>query len=257
MAKIENQRILIWCNCEKEFHTTLINAANMALTLEKELCFFANYQTKKQEEYLQSKIKQYSVLVKKDIPQLLVSTLILQGKLWDLCTILGEKYNTIMLCCGPSLNKNILKAFYKSRFPFYFTHNTKANNKKILIPVDERSGTKESILWGSYFGRFAKHEITLFTPKKHAETTTIDFADKLYQQFSFSYHIRRHNSNNFNIHQQAIKKSYLFDMLIFTGSFNVTLLDFLIGTFEQRIINKKQCPILLINPQKEMYVLCD
>jgi hypothetical protein len=46
-------------------------------------------------------------------------------------------------------------------------------------------------------------------------------------------------------------------LVIFTGSLNVTLADRIIGTFEMRMIKKsKNTPVLLINPQKEMYVLC-
>ncbi len=266
MAKIENQRILLWCKHETGLHTTLIDAAQMALILEKELCFFANYSNQKEKAELEKRVQVYANTVKADIPDLNVSVLLLKGKLKNLMEPLGEKYNSIMLCCSGKLHYSLLKAFYKSGFPFYFSHenNNKQAFKKIIIPVDYRNSTKESVLWGSYFGRFNQSDIVLHAADHQNDSglqyrvdEIIAFARKLYGQFTFNFWTDKGLSGSFGIHREAMKLSEAYNLLIFTGSYNVTLFDYLIGTFEQRIVKRRRSPVLLINPRREMYVLCD
>jgi hypothetical protein len=266
MAKIDNQRIMLWCKHDIGLHTTLLDAAQMAIILEKELCFFANYSNQKEKAELEKRVRVYANTVKADIPNLNISVLLLHGKLQNLVEELGEKYNTIMLCCTGKIHYSLLKAFYKSAFPFYFSKETSNNNefKKIIIPIDYRNGTKESVLWGSYFGRFNQSDIILHTADHQSDSglqyrvdEIIAFARKLYGQFNFNFWTDKGSSGSFGIHREAMKHSQTYNLLIFTGSYNVTLLDYLIGTFEQRIVKRRRSPVLLINPRREMYVLCD
>ncbi|MBP7506603.1 MAG: hypothetical protein KA807_02170 [Prolixibacteraceae bacterium] len=266
MSKIEDQRILIFCNEKKNIKQTIIDAAFLALKLEKEVCFFACYNNEKGKEQLQKETSSYATILKKDIPQLPVSTLVLKGKLYKLVRELGEKYNTIMLCSGGEVSNSYLKAFYNSGFPFYFSREGRSIDKafkRIIIPVDFRSGTKDSVLWGSYLGRFNGSEITLFKAKDNDNDLSEKVEDgiasalKLYNKFSFSYKVTESNVSSWKIHLKAMELSDEYDLLIFTGSFNVILPDWIMGPFEKRIVNKlKATPVLLINPQSEMYVIC-
>jgi hypothetical protein len=266
MAKIEDQRILVWCNRDENLQQTIIDAVYFALKLEKEICLFAHFKTEKEKRILQNRISTYADVVKKDIPQLSVTILLLKGKLHRLIRDLGEKYNTVMLCFGGNLNNRLLKAFYKSGFPFYFSRGSDQHEnkfRKIIIPVDFRNNTKEATLWGSYLGRFNQSEIVLLkaTDKdpdlKQKVDTIIAFVKKFYNQFLFNYWINEGVKNSWGIHLEAVSKSIDYNLLIFTGSLNVTLADQIIGPFEKRVIKKSiSTPVLLINPQKEMYVLC-
>jgi len=266
MAKIEDQRILVWCNREENLQQTIIDAVFFALKLEKEVCLFAHYKTEKEKQILQGRISSFANVIQKDIPQLSVTILLLKGNLDQLIRELGEKYNTVMLCFGGNLTNQLLKAFYKSGFPFYFSRgNSQSENKfkRIIIPVDFRNNTKDATLWGSYLGRFNQSEIVLLaaTDKdselKQKVDTIIAFVKKFYDQFSFNYWINNGLKNSWGIHDEAVSKSADYDLLIFTGSLNVSLADQIIGPFEKRMIKKSATtPVLLINPQKEMYVLC-
>lgn len=266
MAKIEDQRIVVWCNRDKNLQQTIIDAVFFALKLEKEVCLFAHFETEKEKGILQNRISTFAGLIKKDIPQLSVTTLLLKGKLDQLIRDLGEKYNTIMLCSGGKFTNQLLKAFYKSGFPFYFSKgNVQVENKfkKIIIPIDFRNNTKEATLWGSYLGRFNQSEITLLKATdsdpeiKQKVDAIMAFVKKFYDQFIFNYWVSNGSKNSWGIHDEAVANSNEFDLLIFTGSLNVTLADRIIGPFEKRMIQKSSTtPVLIINPQREMYVLC-
>jgi hypothetical protein len=265
MAKIEDQRILVWCNSDENLQQTIIDAVYFALKLEKEVCLFAHYKTEKEKTKLLSRISTFANVVKKDIPQLNVTTLLLAGNLDHLIRDLGEKYNTIMLCFGGKLTNQLLKAFYKSGFPFYFSKTTghaERKFKKIIIPIDFRNNTKDATLWGSYLGRFNQSEITLLkanekdTDQKQKVDSIVAFVKKFYNQFIYNYWLVDGDKNSWGIHNEAVTKSIDYDLLIFTGSLNVSLADQIIGPFEKRMIKKSVTPVLLINPQKEMFVLC-
>jgi hypothetical protein len=47
MAQIEDQRILVWCNCSENIKSSIIDAVYLAIKLNKELCLFANYISEK------------------------------------------------------------------------------------------------------------------------------------------------------------------------------------------------------------------
>lgn len=266
MAKIEDQRIIIWCNQEKGLQGIILDAVYFALKLEKEICLFGNYRSEKEKKILHKRIQIYARTIKKDMQHLEISTLILEGRLSDLMGTLGETYNTILFCCGEKINHSLLNAFYRSSFPFYFWKASTIKEyrfEKILIPIDFRNSTKDATLWGSYFGRFNESKIELFvandtndTDLKQKVSQIVKFVNKFYSQFSFNYSFINGKYGSWGIHKEALKNTSDFDLLIFTGSLNVTLLDRIVGVFEKNIVNQSSKPVIITNPQKEMYVLC-
>jgi hypothetical protein len=267
MARIENQRLLVWCNTEEHLKATVFDAVVFALKLELEICFFANAHSEKEKTLLQQRIQLYAELVKKDIPALSVSTLLLEGKLVNLMPELVAKYNSVLLFCGNKMTSYLMKAFYQSGFPFFFSkkENTLAPAfKHVLIPIDYRKTSKEAALWGSYTGRFLNADITLLkahetdAEQKNKVDTHAAFVKRLYGQFLFTFRIEQGKSNSWGIHQEASKMAEEFDLLIFAGSSNVSVLDQLLEPFEKRLVNSSlKTPILLLNPQKELCILCD
>lgn len=267
MALIEDQRIVVWCNKTKNIKACIIDAVYFSLKLEKELCIFANYNSEKERKIYQAKVKAYADTIKKDVPQLDVSRLVLKGKMKHIIRELGNTYNVVLLCCDCVLTNSMLKLLFRSSFPFYFSKKLDTQEgkfKRILIPIDFRNNTKDSTLWGSYLGRFNESEIILHTAndKKDKElhdrvNNLIAFVKKFYGQFLFNFWFQEGNAGSWEIHEDAAKQAQQYDLFIFTGSLNVSLLDWILGPFEKRIVNKISTSVLLINPQQEMYVLCN
>lgn len=267
MAKIEDQRILVWCNYTLNLKNSILDAVYLAIKLEKEVCLFCNYTFEKDKQVFYNRIGAYAKTIKKDIPDIDVSTLLLKGKLAQLMPELGEKYNAILLVSNRKFNRTLLKAFYRSNFPFFFPMNIKVNSskfKKIIIPIDFRNNTKDSTLWGSYLGRFNQSEIVLHSANDPQDSEyrnnvndIVAFVKKFYGQFFYNFWFQQGKSESRKIHIETINLSADFDLCIFTGSLKVSAIDWIIGPFEKRIVKTTKTPVLVINPQKEMYVLCN
>jgi hypothetical protein len=266
MARIEDQRILVWCNRVDNIQQTIIDALFFALKFEKEVCFFANYHSDKEKVVLENQVNSLINVVRDDFPDLQVSKLLLKGRLHKLISELGEQYNSIMFCTSGFFDRELLKAFYRSGFPFYFSRSRRGMPgmfEKVIIPIDFRSSTKESVLWGSYLGRFCQSEVRLLKAKdtdnelfEKVESVEL-FSTKLYNQFSFPYSIEEGAVSSWKIHHEAIYQTRDAQLLIFTGSLDVSLADKIAGPFEQRMLKKADhISVLVINPQREMYVMC-
>ena len=67
MAKIEDQRILVWCNQPGNLYQTITEAAYLAVKLEKELCLFVNYVDENQRIQLDERISAMSLQIIKEI----------------------------------------------------------------------------------------------------------------------------------------------------------------------------------------------
>lgn len=267
MAKIEDQRIAVWYNRSNPVNQCIVDAVYLCIKLEKEICIFANYTTEKEKKKYEKEVQAYALTIKNDLPEMDVSILVLKGKMIDLIKDLGVKYNVVMLCSNNRIDNRLLKVFYRSGFPFFFSKNNQQHNskfKKVIIPIDFRNSTKDATLWGSYLGRFNQSEIVLYTAndKKDQDLfqkvqSTIAFVKKFYGQFFFNFWFQNGRKGSWGIHKEATKEANNYDLIIFTGSLYVTLFDWIIGPFEKRIVNRSKTSVLLINPQKEMYVICD
>lgn len=266
MAQIEDQRILVWCNKEKNIQPAIIDAVYLAIKLEKEVCLFANYNIAETRKKFFIRITKYAEIIKKDFPELNVSTLLLQGKLPALMNELGEKYNSIMLCCGTKFTNKLLSAFYESGFPFLFSRPTQIQDnrfKKIIIPIDCRNKTKDATLWGSYMGRFNRSELILHVandsdPESKLKIAKIvAFIKKFYGQFIFNYWFQTTQIESIEILNNSVSINEKFDLLIYTGNAKVLVHNKTVNPIEKSIINKTSTPVLLINPEKDMYVLCN
>lgn len=267
MAKIEDQRILVWCNSISNLKHTIIDAAYLAAKLEKELCLFACYNNPKQKKTYNSRTKLLAQITQAEMPSINVSSLTIKGKLKNLVPILAKEYNTILLCFGCKVNRGIIKAFYRAQFPFFFSKEHQIETKlfkKVIVPVDFRESTKNAALWGSYLGRFNESKICLFCANDKSDNTlkakvqqSAKSILKLFDQLNLTYQITTGKKGSWGIHSEVLYHSNTFDLLIFTGSYNVSFFDQLIGPFEKRLTNKSTIPVIIVNPQKEMHVLCE
>lgn len=267
MSLIENQRIGVWINYSDPIVPCLLEAVYLALKLEKEICLFACYTTQKQKILFERTAEKYAAIILKDLPASRVSVLIKKGRFQQLVKSLGDEENFVLLCFNQQLRRSTLKAFYRSGFPFYISKSKENETnlfKKILIPIDFRNNTKTATLWGSYLGRFNQSDVLLYTANDQNDDDLrekveqiVAFVKKFYGQFFFNFNFEKGEASSWNIHHEAMKNCDKHDLYIFTGSLNVSFIDWIIGPFEMRVVNKSTNSVLMINPQKELYVLCD
>ena len=267
MSNNENQCILVWCNRPDGLENMIRSAFAIARMLRKEVCLFANYQTKAEKVQCCSQIERmmkFSATINGSVSY---RQLLVKGSLKEIAPFFTERYESILFCAPGKMDFALLNAFYQSRTPFFFNKGDAAQPnlfKRLIIPVDFRQSAKNSALWGSFFGRMNQSEVILVVPSDHDK----DLLDKvkgnlvsivrLYQSFNFPYRIEKRQCSSWNIHREAMKMAQQSDMYVFSGSYNVSLPDYLFGPFEKRMVNRSdQVAILLLNPQHETCVICD
>lgn len=211
----------------------------------------------------------YKSILKKDIPQLPVSILILEGTLDKLIDPLTDEYEAILVVASATSYKKLAKTVRESSIPFLFINNHSeviSTYKKIIIPIDLRRENSDVALWCSYFGRFNYSEIIAIVATDKGKdnikriTKNILGLKKLLSKFKIPHKIYKGKKNSFGIQHEALDlaKTTQSDLYITLGSSLITPIDKLIGLPEAKVLrNAGDLPILIINPRKDMYILCD
>lgn len=269
MEPISDQKIIVLCDFSRQMNEVIVHGARMADMLRKELCLFGLWKNKSQKTEVQEKLIELSRNLKRQLPQLQISNLILKNTLETNIAKLVDDYNAVLLVLHQSLIGATLKAFRESSIAFLYVSGNSPEYlqyKNVLVPVDYRKASKETSLWASYFGRFNKALIQVI----YARETNRDDESRLMKNVGFfdkflnSLHVRHQlvagKSSSWGICKEALNRSaeWKGDLMIFSGSSSITLLDLLIGLPEKRIVQQAgNLPVMLINPRKDICMMCD
>jgi len=263
------QKIIVICDFSERMKEVIIHGARMADMLKKELCLTAIYKEKAQKNEIQDKIIQTTRNLKSNLPQLSISWLLLQKSLRDNMQKLVDEYNAVLVVLHHEDINWVLKAFQRSSVAFLFVNSEIPrflSYKNVLVPIDYRKASKETSLWASYLGRFNRSQVQLI----YAHETNNEDAGRLmknlefFKKFLSSLNVRHHEiagkSSSWSICNETLERAeeWLGDMMIFSGSSSITLLDLMIGLPEKRIIKKAgNLSVMLINPRKDICMMCD
>lgn len=263
------QKIIVICDFSERMKEVIIHGARMADMLKKELCLTAIWKDKSQKSEIQDKIVQTTRNLKSNLPDLPISWLLLQKSLRDNMQKLVDEYNGVLVVLHQTDIHWVLKAFQQSSIAFLFVNGELPrflSYKNVLVPVDYRKASKETSLWASYLGRFNRSQVQLI----YAHETNNEDAGRLmknlefFKKFLSSLNVRHQQiagkASSWGIcnetHDRA--EEWMGDLMIFSGSSSITLLDLMIGLPEKRIVKKAgHLPILLINPRKDICMMCD
>ena len=271
MEEVKQQKIVVLVSFAETDKNLILNGIRLANIFNKELCLCYNYSKKEKFEktVLKEKLSDYLKPIKNEIPNLRISTLLISERLNNLPDKLADDFEAILLISGAGEFKKYATSVSESPVPFLFVNekeNQPSQFKKVILPVDMRRENSDSVLWSSYFGRFNTSAIVVVAASdkgKDAQrqvTMNVALGRKLFQKFKIEHKIFRGTKsslqNSFEALDLALSSES--DLLIILGSSAVTPLDWLIGLPERKIIKKAgKLPVLIINPQKDNYILCD
>ena len=269
MSNSSGQKIIVICDFSERMKEVIVHGVRMAGVLRKELCLAAIWKDKVQKNQLEEKLMQTSKSLKANLPDMEISWLLIQKSLQENMQKLVDDYEAVLVVLHQLDINWALKAFRESSIAFLFVNGEIPrflSYKNVLVPIDFRKASKETSLWTSYFGRFNKSQVQLI----YAHETESDQADKLVRNLNFfkkflsSMNVRHHEvagkSSSWGICNEALAcaDDLNGDVLIFSGSSAISLIDLLIGLPEKKIIKKAgNLPVLMINPRKDICVLCD
>jgi nucleotide-binding universal stress UspA family protein len=241
----------------------------MADVLKKELCLLSVWKDKDQKLVNQEKIIGITKKLKTTLPNLQISSLLLQGSLRAQIINLVDHYNAVLIVIHQTEVKQGLRALRESSVPFLFVNGSMPEflqYKNILVPVDFRKASKETSLWASYFGRFNKSLIHVIsahetnTDQKDLTIRNVEFFKKFLSSLYVRFTILGGKSTSWGIWNETLTnaENWNGDAMILSGSSSISFLDLLIGLPEKRLIRQAgDLPVLLINPRKDICVLCD
>lgn len=268
MGEKKEQKIVVIATLDSADRNLILTGIRLSVIFRKELCLLYQLQKKENREEIREKLIRYTYPLKNELPELNVSVLLTTGKTRNLPDTLADEHEAIIVVANALLFKRYAPAVTESPIPFLFV-NPQApvrEFKKVAVPVDIRRENSDTILWCSWFGRFNKSEIIAVAAREKQEDSkklvsyNIMQARKLFSNTAVAHQILRGKKSSWqnSYETAAFALSEGCDLLVLLGSSVITPLDWLIGLPERKIVaNAGSLPVLLVNPRRDNYILCD
>jgi hypothetical protein len=271
MSENKEQRIIVLVSFNESDKGLILNGIKMASIFRKELCLVYNYPKKRktEKEKFRDELIEYTNPIRNEIPGIKISTLLISESKADLPEKLADEFEAILIIVPASKFSMHSKSLSESAIPFLFVNENRDSvpeYSKLILPMDLRKEASEGALWGSYFGRFNTSEVIIVAANdkgKDAQkqvTKNVVLSKKLFQKFEVRHKIfkgvKSSLGNSFEALDLALKTKC--DLIVILGSSTITPLDLLIGLPERKILKRAgELPVLMINPRRDNYMLCD
>lgn len=270
MTDSKEQKIVVFTELKDSDQNLIVHGLKLAAIFKKELCLLNNYKPKqkKQRDELKQKLQNYAAIIKQEVPEQKVSTLLLSESQTQLPDLLAEDYEGIIIVLNSLHFKDYITALAETSVPFLVVHPESkiADYNHLVQPIDLRKEMSDSSLWCSYFGRFNNAEIvTIVANDKTKEaqnkvSKNAELTRRLYHKFKINHKLYKGSKSSLRNVFEALELALASDcnLLVILGSSSITPLDLLIGLPEKKIINRAgKLPVMVINPRKDNYILCD
>lgn len=153
-----------------------------------------------------------------------------------------------------------LRVIVGSSVPFIVVHDkplTHEKYSKVVFPVDFKSENKETLNWAIYFGKYFNSKIFLYKYPVRDQSlqkkinTNLNFAIRFLSQSNLAYEVHSpEKSKNFTSETISFAKSINADIILTVTTKYISILDYMFGAKEQKMIaNKEKIPVMCINPK--------
>lgn len=269
MSGNTEQKIVVICDFSERMREVVVHGIRMAQVLNKELCLAASWYRKEQKPDLQEKLIGATESIRQSFPELRISSLLIKNSLNDNIDKLAWEYDAVLVVLHKEMLKPALKALRDSSIAFLFVQGDSSDfltYKNVLVPLDYRKATKDTALWASFLGRFNRSLVNMVyareTDKEQALLIqkNLSFFKKFLSNLNVSHQSVAGTTSSWGICSETISrvKELKGDVMVLAGSASISLLDLLIGLPEKKIIRKAgNLPVLIINPRKEICMMCD
>jgi hypothetical protein len=268
MEEKKEQKIIVFTTLTAADPNLILAGIRIAMIFKKELCLV--YQLKKNENKVEvkEKLTSYIIALKGENPDLKASVLLTVHKMNMLPDILADDHEAIIMVANALLFRKYASAVSNSPIPFLFINPQVPlpRFKKIVVPIDIRKETSDTLLWCSWFGRFNQSEIIAVAAgdkgknSKQQVSHNVVLAKKLFQKTGVTHQIYRGRKSSLQNSFEAAEfaRTTESELLVLLGSSVITLLDLLIGIPERKLISRAgNLAVLLVNPRRDNYILCD
>lgn len=270
MGEKKDQIIAVFTTLSPSDKNLILNGIKLATTFKKELCLVYRLKRKEAEKrhLFQQKLAEYTLPLTKNIPGIKTSVLVMQDRVRDVPEILADDYEAILLIAEAAKFKEFSKAISESPVPFLFVNSSApvSSFRKIVFPIDLRKENSDTSLWCSWFGRFFHSGIVAIAAnEKRREAQrmvakNVGLTKRLFQKFGIAHKMFKGRKSSLGNSFEALDFALSSDteLLVLLGSSVITPLDLLVGLPERKIIRRAgSLPVLIVNPRRYNYILCD
>lgn len=269
MTKPELQKIVIYLSLNKTDTNLMMAGIQLAAAFQKELRLLYLTDSNGMKEKAGIEMARYSDTISKNVPGLHVTCAVINHPGRHFTRVLADEMEAIVLVAGFSHFKELAKPLRSSPIPFLFVNENEpftSSFRKVIVPVDMRRQNKDSLLWSVFFGRNNDSEIIAIGANDRSKDSQKAVAahlrslKKLLTKSNVTHSIYKGSRGSLSIQREVLETSGQLnaDLMILLGSSYVTWLDLLIGLPEEKIIRKAgNLPVLVVNPRRETYLVCD
>ncbi len=270
MYNNKKQKIIVLTELKASDKSLILCGIKVASIFKKELCLVYNVKKKDKKNHSKYKteLQHYLVPARKELPHLKTSTLLLTEDWSELPERLADDYEAILIIANSLEFKKYSTVLLESPIPMLFIRPESRilDFNQLVQPVDLRKENIDSALWCSYFARFNNAEVVMIAAndngklEKRQLINNLESIQKLYHKFEIHQKVYKGTKSSFRNSFEALDFALASDcnLLIILGSSTITPLDLLIGLPERKIIKRAgNMPVLVINPRRDNYILCD
>ena len=241
----------------------------LAATFKKDLCLF--FPTSQVQDLTGIETALQSLHPRTETEQPLIRTTILARYIpkEKIALTLADEEEAIIIIAAASAFSKLRLTLQSSPVPFLFI-NEKIScpnfHRKIITPVDLRSQIRDVLLWTIYFSKYFHAETIVIgandnSPDNRNQVKAhLNAFKKSALKFDLSHKIYRGNRNSLSVQYEALEyaRAEEADLLVLLGSAVITPLEWIFGIPEKKIIRKAgNLAVLIINPAREVYALCE
>jgi nucleotide-binding universal stress UspA family protein len=200
-----------------------------------------------------------------------IQKLVQKGSIFNSINELSKDKNALMVFMGTHgikgmqkiMGSSALKVIEGSLIPFIVVQSppNKERYKSIVLPVDYKSDSRESLYWLIYLNSISPFEIKLFKANYENDClesrklkTNIKFISSYLSERNIKFSISSANKG-----ENYVKATIRFaeetdsDMIAVVTTKNISIADYMLGAEEQYLIaNKANIAVMCINPRTDL-----
>lgn len=155
-----------------------------------------------------------------------------------------------------------LKLCRELRIPYYFVKpGQNISFDRVLVPIGFLVEEREKGVFCNGMGRRFRSHIMLMTANDYgtrAQQNT-EAIQKVLDKSSLDYELLKAKKNSFKVELEAVDRVVEMnaDILMISASREYGMDDILFGPKELKVIKKSIVPLMIINPRRDLYTLCN
>jgi len=248
----------------------LAHAVKIAYMMRYEIKLFHVVESGTPSEKIEDARRQMSQVAADTLKRdgIVCKVVVKEGNLFSAISDYATQSNTQLVVMGTHGRKGVQKLFGSkalkviagSNTPFIVVKSKPAQILKIsnvVFPIDFKSENKEKLQWAIYIGKNFQSKVHLFKyPVSDSDlqkrvNTNLNFAIRFLKQNNIEYEIHTATKKgNFASATIRFSEKINADMIIVMTTKHITILDYMFGADEQKIIdNSAKIPVMCVNPR--------